>query len=105
MKRARAAEQALSPPEITVFTDATTSLANTITNQVNLTTSLSSLLDKVGILVKLGDEVAKVYPKLHHHYPCCTKIVTDPSLCEFCLASALSRVKSEAYLLVFELNR
>jgi hypothetical protein len=62
VEQARSAEQSLSPPLIARITDAATSHFNTVSNQADLVTSFGSLLDKVGILVKLGDEVAKVCP-------------------------------------------
>jgi hypothetical protein len=60
MEHARTAAQKLSSPPFVNVADGVTNHADTISNQMSLVTSLSSLLDKVGILVKIGDEVAKV---------------------------------------------
>jgi hypothetical protein len=60
MEHARMAAQKLSSLPVVNVADGVTNHTNTISNQMSLVTSLSSLLDKVGILVKIGDEVAKV---------------------------------------------
>ncbi|KIM76026.1 hypothetical protein PILCRDRAFT_13068 [Piloderma croceum F 1598] len=56
------AAQKLSSLPVVNVADGVTNHTNTILNQMSLVTSLSSLLDKVGILVKIGDEVAKIHP-------------------------------------------
>jgi hypothetical protein len=58
LERARALEQTPSQPAVTQISDAT-NLANT-SNQMDLAASLGSVLENIEILVKLGDEVAKV---------------------------------------------
>ena len=40
--------------------DGVTNIVSTVSNQMDLATSMGSLLGKVEILVKIGDEVAKV---------------------------------------------
>ncbi|KIL58336.1 hypothetical protein M378DRAFT_170769 [Amanita muscaria Koide BX008] len=62
VEQAQASEQQLSPPRLTKMSDAVTSLANTASNQTDLVTSFDCLLDKVAILVKIGNEVAKIHP-------------------------------------------
>ena len=57
-------------------------------------------MDKVGVLVKLGDEVAKVCHRLAYHYTYRPKIVVDTSLCQFRLAGALSWVEGWTHLLI-----
>ena len=57
---AQTAAQKLSSPPIVNTVDGGTNLAGTVSNQMGLATSLGSLLGKVEILVKIGDEVAKV---------------------------------------------
>jgi hypothetical protein len=57
---ARAAAQKLTSPPIVNAVDGVTNLAGTVSNQMGLVTSLGSLLSMVEILVKIGDEVAKV---------------------------------------------
>ena len=57
---ARTAAQKLSSPPIVNAVDGVTNLAGTVSNQMSLATSMESLLGKVEMLVKIGDEVAKV---------------------------------------------
>jgi hypothetical protein len=57
---ARTAVQKLSSPPIVNVDDGVTNFASTVSNQMGLETSLGSLLGKVEMLVKIGDEVAKV---------------------------------------------
>jgi hypothetical protein len=58
---ARTAAQKLSSPPIVNAVNSVTNLTGTVSNQMGLATSMGSLLGKVEILVKIGDEVAKVY--------------------------------------------
>ena len=60
VEHARMAAQKLSSPPIVNVVDGDSNLAGTISNQMNLVTSLGSLLGKVEILVKIGDKIAKV---------------------------------------------
>jgi hypothetical protein len=78
--QARAAEQKLSPPLVVNASEAVTSVTNTVSTQMDLVTSMGSLLAKVDVLVKLGDEVAKVCSQLSL-YLYCPEPATDPSLC------------------------
>jgi hypothetical protein len=75
-------------------------LTNTVTNQKAFVTSLSSVVEKLGILVKVGDEIAKVCPPLCSHV-CTAKIIADPSICQFCMASALRGIKGESNSITF----
>lgn len=68
--QARAAEQKLSPPLVINASDAVTSVANTVSNQMDLATSIGSLLAKVEVLVKVGDEIAKVCSAPNHLCTC-----------------------------------
>ena len=52
VEQAHTLEQTLSPPNITHFSDATTNVADAVSRQTNLATSLSSLMDKVGVLAR-----------------------------------------------------
>ena len=61
IERARTAAETLLSPLIANKAD---SVAKTVSDQMNLVTSFGSLLGKVEILVKVGDEVAKVCPVL-----------------------------------------
>jgi hypothetical protein len=79
------------PLVVNTMANAITDRINTASNQQNLLTSFNSLLDKVGILLTVGNEVAKVrlllYSYSFHHH----KMFKDASLREFCVASALCR--------------
>jgi len=48
------------PLAVNAMFSAVTDLTNAASNQQNLVISFGSLLDKVGILLTVGDEVAKV---------------------------------------------
>ena len=48
------------PLAVNTISSAVTDLTDTALNQQNLVTSFGSLLEKVGILLTVGDEVAKV---------------------------------------------
>jgi hypothetical protein len=79
------------PLVVNTMANIVTELTNTALNQQNLVKSFGSLLDKVGILLTVGDEVAKVWLSLYSysfHHP---KMFKDTSLREFCVASALCR--------------
>jgi hypothetical protein len=60
VEHAQTAAQKLSSPPIVNVADGVTNLPSTASNQMTLETSLGSLLGKVEILVKIGDEVTKV---------------------------------------------
>jgi hypothetical protein len=66
---------------------------NTASSQQCLVTSFSSLLEKIEILVKVGDEVAKVCPLLYSSLLYRSEILEDPSLCQFCVASSLGWIQ------------
>jgi hypothetical protein len=62
VEHARSVAQKLtSSPPIVNAADSVTNFGGTVSNEMGLATSLGSLLGKVEILVKIGDEVAKVY--------------------------------------------
>jgi hypothetical protein len=96
------------PLVVNTMANAVTDLTNTASNQQTLVTSFGSLLDKGGILLLVGDEVAKVWLLLYSysfHHP---KMFKDTSLREFCVASALCRSQgtsdSFTFVLVFIYN-
>ena len=60
VEHTQTAAQKLSSSPIVNVADGVTNLAGTASDQMTLETSLGSLLGKVEILVKIGDEVAKV---------------------------------------------
>jgi hypothetical protein len=109
-----AVEQALlsgtnhpQPPAINTMSNAVTDLTDTASNQQKLVTSFGSLLDKVGILVTVGDEVAKVCPLPYSSWSHRPKIFEDTSLCQFCVASTLCRTQgtSNSFTPVFCAHR
>ena len=63
MERAQTVAQKLSQPLVA-------NADNVVSNQQNLITSFNALMKKLGVLVKVGDEVAKVYSS--HLPPYCT---------------------------------
>jgi hypothetical protein len=107
IEQARMAAKTLSPPPIDNVADDVTNLAKTVSSQMNVVTPFGSLLGKVEILVKVGDEVAKVCPVLSSSSSQCPKTVADPSLCQFCVASTLrgAEGKSGSILAVFSIHR
>ena len=72
--------QNLSRPAANI-TDTVTNVTDTIANQHTLITSFESLLAKVGVLLKVGDEVAKVCSSLSSSLSCLAQIIEDSSLC------------------------
>ncbi|KIM74301.1 hypothetical protein PILCRDRAFT_14564 [Piloderma croceum F 1598] len=62
MEDARLVASKLSSLPIVNEADGVTNLASTVSNQTGLATSLRSLLGKVEMLVKIGDEVTKIHP-------------------------------------------
>ena len=58
VEQAQTSEQQLSSTQFAKTSDAATSLADTVSNQKDLLTSFDSLLDKVAIIVRVGNEVA-----------------------------------------------
>jgi hypothetical protein len=60
VEHAQGSAQILSQPLVANITDTLTNVSNTLSNQQDLITSFDSLMKKLGILVKVGDEVAKV---------------------------------------------
>jgi hypothetical protein len=56
------------PPLIANMSDNVTGFTDTISNQGDLLASFDSLLNKVAILIEVGDEVAQVRPHYVHAY-------------------------------------
>jgi hypothetical protein len=81
------------PLVVNTMANAVTDLTNTASNQQNLVTSFSSLLNKVGILLTVGDEVAKVWLLVYSHSFCHSKMFKDTSLRKFCVEGALCRTQ------------
>jgi len=64
VEQAQTSARKLTTPLVVSMSNTVTNLADTVSNPQSLMTSFDSLLSKVGILVKIGDEVAKVRPLL-----------------------------------------
>ena len=60
VEQAQTSVQGLAPPLATNVSDAVTNISDIWTNQQNLVVLFDSLMQKLGVLVKVGDEVAKV---------------------------------------------
>ena len=60
VEQAQTSAQGLAPSLATKVSDAVTNISDTWTNQQNLVVLFDSLMKKLGVLVKVGDEVAKV---------------------------------------------
>jgi hypothetical protein len=99
LEQAQTAAQKLSEPLVANVSDVVTNAANAVSNQQNLITSFDALMMKLGVLVTIGDEVAKVCSSvssslLYHLNLLFHK--KDPSLCEFSVAGAFRRDKGES---------
>ena len=96
LEEAQNLEQRLSPPvPIHQVADSVNSATNVISNQSNLVASVNSLLDKVGALVKVGDEIAKVCRFLISCLFFYSEWSKDPSICQLCVAGPLCRAQGE----------
>ena len=60
VEQAQTSAQGLAPPLVTNAPDAVTNISDTWTNQQNLVALFDSLMQKLGLWLKVGDEVAKV---------------------------------------------
>ena len=60
VEQAQTSAQGLAPPPVTKVSDPVTNISDTWTNQQNLVVLFDPLMQKLGALVKVGDEVAKV---------------------------------------------
>ena len=96
MEQARTVEQSLAPPPTS---EALTTLTGAVGNQNDLAKSSTSLLAKVEMLVKVGDELAKVHlcPTFRSHF---FTLIPGTSICELCMASALRGLQGQQNALV-----
>jgi hypothetical protein len=60
VEQSQTSAQKLSRPLVANASDALTNIFNTTSNQQNLITSFDALMKNLGVLVKVGDEIAKV---------------------------------------------
>jgi hypothetical protein len=93
VEQAQTTTQKLAEPFVANATNALATISDTVSNQQNLMTLSEALLQKVGVLVKIGDEVAKVWSSLSSRLLHNSKWLNyeDTPLCEFCVASSLRR--------------
>jgi hypothetical protein len=61
VKEAQARTQNVTQPFVADAANALTAISDTVSNQQNLITSFDALMNKLGVLVKIGDEIAKVW--------------------------------------------
>ena len=61
VEQAHAMAHGLTKPFVADAADALATIPDTVSNQQNLITMFEGLMNKLGILVKIGDEVAKVW--------------------------------------------
>ena len=61
VEEAHAMAHGLTKPFVADAADALAAISGTVSNQQNLITTFDGLMNKLGILVKIGDEVAKVW--------------------------------------------
>src|SRR5258705_5605348 len=98
MDQAQTSAQKLLRPLVSDASDAFTNIPDTLSNQQNLVTSFQALMTRLEPLVKIGDEVAKVFsspPSLLDDLNSSLFVQIDPSLCQFCMESAFRRNESE----------
>jgi hypothetical protein len=62
MEQARKSDQRLSSPQVVKVTDAVTIVKDAVSDQEDLVTSFGSLVDKMAIVVKVGEEVPQILP-------------------------------------------
>jgi outer membrane receptor for monomeric catechols len=67
VEKAQTAAQKLTQPLVANVPDTVTNAASAVSNQQNLITSFDALMEKLGVLVKVGDEVAKVCSSVSSH--------------------------------------
>ena len=60
MKEAQMSVHKLSQPFVSNVSNAFTNISDTVSNQQNLVASFTALMQKLQLLVKIGDKVAKV---------------------------------------------
>ena len=60
VEQAQASVQKLSQPLVVSVADALTNVSNAVSNQQNLITWFDALMNKLELLVRVGDEVTKV---------------------------------------------
>ena len=97
VEEAHAMAHGLTKPFVADAADALAAISGTVSNQQNLITTFDGLMNKLRILVKIGDEVSKV--GFRYLLDNCTILSTtyeDTSLCEFCVASTLRRNEGAA---------
>jgi hypothetical protein len=75
VEQAQTLTQKLSQPLVAKVSDAVTNTANAVSNQQKLITSFDALMKKLGVLIKVGDEVAKVFSSVSSRLLDCPKLI------------------------------
>ena len=70
MEQAQASAQKVLGPIVATVSNPATNISNTVSSEQNIITPFKSLMRKLDVLVKIGDEIIKVcssvsYPLLH----------------------------------------
>jgi hypothetical protein len=77
VEQAQTSAQKLSQPLVATVSDAVTNTANAVSNQQKLITSFDVLMKKLGLLIKVGDEVTKVFSSVS------SRLLDRPKLIKF----------------------
>jgi hypothetical protein len=106
MEQAQTVAQKLSEPLVANVSDVVTNATNAVSNQQNLIILFNALMKKLGVLVKVRDEVTKVCSSISLsllYYLNWSFHKKDPSLCEFGMAGAFHRDKGESISIIIVL--
>jgi hypothetical protein len=97
-EQAETSAKKLSHPLVSDVSGALTNISDTLSDQQKLVASFNALMKKFEPLIKIADQVAKVrffYISSFIEWFEFTISSKDPSLCQFCVASAFCRTEGE----------
>ena len=102
VEQAETFSQRLSQPLVANVSDAVTNAPSAVSNQQNLIASLDALMKKLGVLVKVGDEVARVCSLVSSLFlhNLSRSFFLDPSLCQFSVEGAFRRNEGESISII-----
>lgn len=102
VEQAQTSSQRLSQPLVANVSDAVTNAPSAVSNQQNLIASLDALMKKLGVLVKVGDEVARVCSLVSSLFlhNLSRSFFLDPSLCQFSVEGAFRRNEGESISII-----
>src|ERR1700677_5137804 len=85
VEQSKTSAQKLSQPLVVNASNAVSNISSPVSNQQNLVTSFDALMKKLGGLVKVGDEVAKVCSSVSSLllYDLSGSFFLDSPLCQF----------------------